>query len=70
MFVKDFTGIEYKLVLISILVVLLYSISDEVHQLFVPGRSGEAFDVMIDTMGGFISTNILYLIYRRKKLHE
>ena len=70
LFVKDFTTMKYKVVLISVLVVLLYSISDEVHQLFVPGRSGEVFDVMIDTMGGFISTNILYLIYRRKRLHE
>jgi len=70
LFVKDFTVMRYKVVLISVLVVLLYSISDEVHQLFVPGRSGEILDVMIDTMGGFISTNILYLIYRRKRLHE
>ena len=70
LFVKDFTVINYKVVLISIIVVLLYSISDEVHQLFVPGRSGEVLDVMIDTMGGFISCNILYLIYRRKRDHE
>lgn len=69
-FVKDFTIINYKLVLISVGVVLLYSISDELHQLFVPGRSGEVFDVFIDTMGGFISCNILYLIFRRRKLHE
>ena len=68
-FVKDFTNMNYKVVLISVLVVLLYSISDEVHQLFVPGRSGEIRDVLIDTLGGFISCNILYLIYRRK-LHE
>lgn len=70
LFVKDFTVISYKVVLISVIVVLLYSISDEVHQLFVPGRSGEVLDVMIDTMGGFISCNILYLIYRRKRSHE
>ena len=70
LFVKDFTAMKYKVVLICVLVVLLYSISDEVHQLFVPGRSGEVLDVMIDTMGGFISTNILYLVYRRKELHE
>ena len=69
-FVKDFTFCSYKTVLISVLVVLLYSISDEVHQLFVPGRSGEIFDVFIDTMGGFISCNLLYLIFRRKRLHE
>ena len=46
LFVKDFTAMKYKVVLICVLVVLLYSISDEVHQLFVPGRSGEVLDVM------------------------
>jgi len=29
----------------------LYAVSDEVHQLFVPGRSGQAMDVLIDSAG-------------------
>ena len=68
--VREYNVSFYKCLFISLLVCLLYSISDEVHQLFVPGRSGEVLDVMIDTMGGFISCNILYLIYRRKRSHE
>lgn len=28
-----------------------YAVTDELHQLFVPGRSGEVFDVMIDAGG-------------------
>lgn len=35
----------------SALVCALYAVSDEVHQLFVPGRSGEVRDVFIDTAG-------------------
>lgn len=30
---------------------VLYAISDEVHQRFVPGRSGEVRDVVIDALG-------------------
>ena len=29
----------------------LYAVSDEIHQLFVPGRGGSAADVAIDTLG-------------------
>lgn len=34
-------------------VVCLYACSDEFHQLFVPGRTGQWMDVGIDTFGGF-----------------
>ena len=49
--------------------VLLYACSDEIHQTFVAGRSGEVLDVLIDTVGGSLATILYYLIYRRKK-HE
>jgi len=32
--------------------VFLYACTDEFHQVFVPGRSGEFRDVLIDTSGG------------------
>ena len=31
--------------------VVLYAATDEIHQLFVPGRSGSAIDVCIDAIG-------------------
>ena len=33
---------------------MLYAASDEIHQLFVPGRSGEIRDVMIDSSGAAV----------------
>lgn len=39
---------------------LLYAFSDEIHQLFIPGRSGLLRDVLIDSIGIFIST-ILFI---------
>ncbi len=35
----------------AILICAAYAAGDEIHQLFVPGRSGEVRDVMIDTAG-------------------
>ena len=37
--------------LIGLFVSVLYAISDEVHQLFIPGRSGELRDVLLDSLG-------------------
>ncbi len=50
---------------------LLYAASDEIHQLFIPGRSGEVRDVMIDfsgaALGIALSTLVFLLICRIKK---
>lgn len=43
---------------------VVYAASDEIHQLFVPGRSGRAFDVFVDAMG---AASVLLLIYVCKK---
>ena len=46
--------IDKKYILYSVIICMIYSISDEVHQMFISGRSGELFDVIIDTSGSFI----------------
>ena len=51
---------------------LLYAISD-VHQTFVPGRSGEVRDVIIDTLGAFLGILLVILIKHlisRKKVYS
>jgi VanZ family protein len=42
---------ENKSYILSALFCILFAISDEIHQLFVPGRSGEIRDVLIDSIG-------------------
>ena len=50
---------------------VIYAISDEIHQYFIPGRSGRVFDVIIDSFGVLtgicIIMIILYIITRIKK---
>ena len=48
---------QYKFknkVLIGIVFCIIYSCSDELHQLFIPGRSGEFRDVLIDSIGSIV----------------
>ena len=47
---------------ISVICSALYSVSDEIHQYFVPGRACRIFDVGVDTLGALTGTLILTLI--------
>ena len=56
---------------LSAAICLLYAASDEVHQLFVPGRSGEIRDVCIDFCGSLLMITILALSARYiKKIYK
>ena len=43
-----------KKVIMSLAFVIFYASTDEIHQLFVIGRSGEIRDVILDSCGSFI----------------
>ena len=46
-------------ILLALGICILYAISDELHQLFVPGRGAQVKDVLIDSTGAFVGI-ILY----------
>lgn len=45
----------------------LYGVTDELHQLFVPGRSCDVLDLAADLAGAIIGSFILARIYYDKK---
>jgi VanZ family protein len=49
-----------KSVPLAMLFSILYGVSDEVHQTFVPTRQGSALDVLVDTLAVFISALALW----------
>ncbi len=53
---------QNKKVIIAWLIGTTYAITDEIHQLFVPGRSGEIRDVCIDSLGVITGIIILLII--------
>lgn len=68
-FLKEFDLNNKKLILYTVLFVFIYACSDEIHQLFVAGRSGEITDVLIDTLGGFTASFIYTRFRIRRKLN-
>lgn len=68
---KEIYLINKKGLLIAFLICFLYACTDEIHQLFVPGRSGEIRDILIDSTGSLVGIYIYYFISMiRRRLHE
>lgn len=51
----------FKLFIYSLITCIVYAISDEVHQYFVPGRGPEIRDVIIDSLGSIIGITINFI---------
>lgn len=59
--------IKLKQIAIAILCSALYALTDEFHQTFINGRSGNITDVGIDTSGTIITGLIAYLVSLTKQ---
>lgn len=68
-FLREFNFDNKRLLLYTVLFVFMYACSDEIHQLFISGRSGEILDVVIDTIGGFVSSFIYTRLFSRNNKH-
>lgn len=63
-----------KKVVISFLSAVIYAVTDEIHQLFVPGRACRITDMMIDSAGAavgilffmIVSFFVVWLVRRKK----
>ena len=53
-----------KNILYTCIFCLIYAIFDEIHQIYVPGRTGKVIDVIIDTLGA--CTGITIILIRNK----
>lgn len=51
--------------LVSVGATALYGISDELHQLWVPGRTSDPLDVLADLLGGLLACAAWFLWRRR-----
>ena len=55
---------ENKRIIISLGIGVLYAASDEIHQLFVPGRSGQITDVVLDSMGVLLGILLILMLLK------
>lgn len=65
LYIKEF-NVSNKFI-ISLLICILYAISDEIHQLFIVGRSGKVLDVCIDSLGSLLG---IFVTKKVGRLHE
>lgn len=69
--IKTYKFTAKRTITLSLLLAFFYAILDEIHQLFVPGRSGEIGDILIDTTAAGIGISVYYLCnkfhHNRKK---
>ena len=69
-FYNGFAALKKRNYLYALFTAAIYAATDEFHQYFIPGRSAEVRDVLIDTAGAAIALLLLYLIitrFQRKK---
>ena len=66
-YIKEYKIVNWKSMFFAFVIAFLYACSDEVHQLFVPGRSGNIIDVGIDSLGAYLGITIYYLYYKWRK---
>ena len=57
-------GYRHRQVWFVALVVMLYGISDEIHQYFVPGRSAETLDAVADAVGAMLGAWTMFYLAR------
>lgn len=68
--VLHFGGKNMRIYLFAFLLTCFYAATDEIHQLFVPGRSGQIGDVFLDSSGalaGCLCTFLLHLLFKKIK---
>ena len=49
----------------SLIILIMFAISDEIHQYFVPTRECRITDVLIDILGGLTSMTLLYFYFKK-----
>ena len=62
-FINTFQKLKIqKKIILSMLFCMLYAITDEIHQTFISGRSGEIRDIIIDSLGALIGMILILLM--------
>lgn len=56
-----------KKIIMAILLCIIYATSDEIHQIFVPGRSCQITDIMIDSLGSIMGIYLYKIIIKKCK---
>ena len=62
-FSLQFFNSRFRIIMITLGLVTLYGLSDEIHQLFVVGRNFEVLDLFVDIIGASSGSLIMSYLY-------
>ena len=63
---SNYGKINKKMLLLALIFCYLYAVSDEIHQIFIPGRTAKFLDTLIDGAGSLIGI-ILFSLFKNRK---
>jgi VanZ family protein len=63
---QDSTPWSWRIAGCALGAVVLYAMSDELHQHFVANRTASVRDVGIDTLGGMLGLGFLWIVHRKR----
>jgi VanZ family protein len=65
---RGFRDVSWEAVLGAVIISILYGVSDEYHQLFVPGRTFDVLDMVADALGAVSGAGVAgaWSIIRRR----
>jgi len=65
---RGLRAVSWRAVLAAVVISSLYGVSDEYHQLFVPGRSFDILDMIADIIGSIVGASAVgaWSIIRRR----
>ncbi len=61
--------IKYNLIFLGIIIVIVYGISDEIHQIFVPGRNFAISDILTNS-AGILFASLIYSLLRFRRFNK
>jgi VanZ family protein len=56
--------------MLVVILCTLFGASDEYHQTFVPGRTGDLYDLAVDSIGGIVAVFAYFLFIKTKSKNE
>jgi VanZ family protein len=62
------SGVRKNVLFLSVLIAVVYGITDELHQINTPGRGFEIVDILSDTFGAFLGSYFASFTITKKKI--
>ncbi len=56
------SGVTFLTACLAVVLAVIYGVSDEIHQSFVPGRTADAADVAADAWGAAVAAGVAWII--------